>query len=301
MSNGKIIVLILFVFLNIICRAQDNMDLSILLKNQGFNFSTESISNSGNFFTGLLPDSKTLLVAKSEVGDYPLSEKIEIENGEGAFRPTEISKNEYIYYSFLDVSSIIQSEVHIQPRSSHNKRKRNQYSDRRKSGFLNGDPLMTCSSNSFQTQLSLASSNDYISDLKPNNISQYNYRFSKQPSFVFALNDEVVCFSQGVEKVSVINLSGDVLSSNEVITTKPLISSNKGRTILHDKSTGNFYLVVETNFSYNFYLINVKSGEANYLFKTDSVWENPNWKINDGILTYSKTNKGISKEFAQKL
>jgi hypothetical protein len=70
---------------------------------------------------------------------------------------------------------------------------------------------------------------------------------------------------------------------------KPLISSSKGRTILVDKSTGNFYLVVETNFSYNFYEVEIKTGKTNYLFKTETVWPDPNWELNNGVLNYEKT------------
>ncbi|MFY7668620.1 MAG: hypothetical protein ACOVQG_07745 [Crocinitomicaceae bacterium] len=269
--------------------SQENGSLDAAISSQGFKFIESSISNSGNFYAALFSDSKTLLVAKNEIGDFPVFEKIEFQNGEGAFRPVGYPKDQYIYYTFFDVSSIIPSEVRIHPKSSIHQKRRKPNRNIRLNGFLNGDPLITSTSNSFQTQLALANSNNYYVDRSPMNISKYEFRYSNQPSFVFAQDDYVVCFSQGAERVSLLNLSGDVLTSNDIVTIKPLISSSKGRTILFDKAIGKFYMVVESNFSYNFYLIDIKTGKTNYLFKTETVWANPNWELNNGVLNYEKT------------
>jgi hypothetical protein len=262
--------------------SQQKVDLESAIAGQGFSFVESSVSNSGNFYAALFSDSKTLLVAKNEVGDFPLAERIEFQNGEGAFRPNGYPNDQYVYYAFFDVSSIIPSEVSIHPKASFQQKRRKPNRNIRLSGFLHGDPLISNSRNSFQTQLALANSTNYYFDRSSTNTSKYEFRYSNQPSFVFAQEDQIVCFSQGVEKVSVLNLSGNVLASNEIVTMKPLISSSKGRTILVDKSTGNFYLVVETNFSYNFYEVEIKTGKTKYLFKTETVWPNPNWELNNG-------------------
>lgn len=263
--------------------------LDVAILGQGLNFIESSISNSGNYYVALFSDSKTLLVAKNEIGDFPVSEKIEFENGEGAFRPEGYPKDQYIYYAFFDVSSIIPSEVQIHPKSSIHQKRRKPNRNIRLNGFLNGDPLISSNRNSFQTQLALANSNNFYVDRSQMHISKYEYRYSNQPSFVFAQENYVVCFSQGAEKVSLLNLSGDVLASNDIITTKPLISSNKGRAILFDKATNSFYMFVETNFSYNFYQVDVNTGKTHYLFKTETVWPDPNWELNNGVLNYEKT------------
>jgi hypothetical protein len=273
--------------------SQQNVELKSAFTEQGFSFIESSVSNSGNFYAALFSDSKTLLVAKNQFGDFPMSEKIEFQNGEGAFRPEGYPKDQYVYYTFFDVSSIIPSEVKIHPKSSIHQKRRKPNRNIRLNGFLNGDPLITSTSNSFQTQLALANSNNYYVDRSAMNISKYEFRYSNQPSFVFAQEDYVVCFSQGAERVSLLNLSGDVLASNDIVTIKPLISSSKGRTILFDKAIGKFYMVVESNFSYNFYEVEIKTGKTNYLFKTETVWANPNWEINEGILTYVKSLNNI--------
>jgi hypothetical protein len=269
--------------------SQQDFSLDAAIASQGMNFIESSLSNSGNLYTALFTDSKTLLVAKNQFGDFPMSEKIEFQIGEGAFRPNGYPNDQYVYYAFFDVSSIIPSEVSIHPKASFQQKRRKPNRNIRLSGFLHGDPLISNSRNSFQTQLALANSTNYYVDRSSMNTSKYEFRYSNQPSFVFAQEDQIVCFSQGVEKVSLLNLSGDVLASNEIVTMKPLITSSKGRTILVDKSTGNFYLVVETNFSYNFYEVEIKTGKTKYLFKTESVWANPNWELNNGVLNYEKT------------
>ena len=71
--------------------------------------------------------------------------------------------------------------------------------------------------------------------------------------------------------------------------------------MIQDKLTGIFYLVVETNLSYNIYQVDTQTGKTKYLFKTEGVWENPNWKINDGILSYSKTENGVTRVFNRNL
>jgi hypothetical protein len=263
--------------------------LDAAISSQGISFIESSISNSGNYFAALFSDSKTLLVAKNEIGDFPVSEKIEFENGEGAFRPEGYPNDQYIYYAFFDVSLIIPSKVRIHPKSSIHQKRRKPNRNIRLNGFLNGDPLITSTGNSFQTQLALANSNNHYVDRSMISISKYEIRYSNQPSFVFAQENYVVCFSQGAEKVSLLNLSGDLLSSIDIMTTKPLISSSKGRTILCDESADKFYLVVETNFSYNFYQVDVNTGKTHYLFKTETVWPDPNWELNNGILNYEKT------------
>lgn len=268
--------------------SQKNRALDSVIFSHSMNFAESSLSSSGDFFAGLLQDSKTLLVAKNEAGDYPLSENINFKNGEGAFRPVGYPQDQYVYYTFFDVSSVIQSPVRIHPKSRTIKKRRKSYRDIRMSSFMNGDPLINSSRNTYQTQLALATSNNYYEDrITP--LRAVEFRYSNQPSFIFAQYDQVICFSQGVEKVSIINITGDLLSTSEVITTKPLISSNKGRTILLDKITGNFYMVVETNFSYNFYEVDVNSGKTKYLFKTETVWPEPNWELNNGVLNYERT------------
>lgn len=290
--------------------SQKNLSLDSVMNEQKIDYIESSVSNSKDFFAALLPDSKTLFVAKNEIGDIPLSNEIEPKNGEGAFRPNEFPSDHYIYYTFFDVSSIIQSKVSIHPKSSIPQKRRKPYANLKLSGYMNGDklngylhgdPLINKSRNTYQTQLALANANSYYVDRNPNNVSQIEYRYSNQPSFIFVQNEEVICFSQGAEKVSIINLSGDLISSNEISTTKPLISSSKGRNVIQDNSKGNFYLVVETNFSYNIYQLDVQTGKTKYLFKTEGVWENPNWKISDGTLTYSKIENGVTKEFTRKL
>ncbi len=291
---------VLFSFAGISFSQQD-LSLDAAIASQGMNFIESSLSNSGSLYTALFTDSKTLLVAKNQFGDFPMSEKIEFQNGEGAFRPEGYPKDQYVYYTFFDVSTIIPSEVRIHPKPSYQRKKIKPNRNIRLSGFLNGDPLISSSRNSFQTQLALANSNNYYVVRNQTNATFYEFRYSNQPSFVFAMDEQVVCFSQGAEKVSVLNLSGDVLSSNEIVTTKPFISSSKGKTILFDKPEGKFYLVVESNFSYNIYQVDVNTGKTNYLFKTESVWENPNWQISNGILNYEKTVENKKVKFSRNI
>jgi hypothetical protein len=281
--------------------SQQNVGLDAAIAGQGFSFIESSVSNSGNLYAALFSDSKTLLVAKNEVGDIPLAERVEFQNGEGAFRPNGYPNDQYVYYAFFDVSSIIPSEVRIHPKPSYQRKKMKPNRNIRLSGFLHGDPLISSSRNSFQTQLALANSNNYYVVRNQTNATFYEFRYSNQPSFVFALDEQVVCFSEGAEKVSLLNLSGDILSSNEIVTSKPLISSSKGRTILFDKTEGKFYLVVESNFSYNIYQVDVNTGKTNYLFKTESVWENPNWQISNGILNYEKTVENKKVKFSRNI
>ena len=45
-------------------------------------------------------------------------------------------------------------------------------------------------------------------------------------------------------------------------------------------------LPVETNFSYMWFEVDQFTGEAKFIFKTETIWNQPNWKISGGILSY---------------
>jgi hypothetical protein len=105
---------------------------------------------------------------------------------------------------------------------------------------------------------------------------------------LFTESNAIVMFTDNFSAFIRFNLDGTIASENEIQLKAPIFWSNKGRGVVKDEVTNEYYIFTETNFSYNWYSLNSETGATKFITKMNDVWENPNFKIDNGQLHYQK-------------
>ena len=281
-------------FLSGIATAQDSESIASIFSNQGLTLDIVSASKDQSTFAGISQETSSLIVAQKKIGNYKLPEKIDSSLTEGAFRPEGFSENEYLFFSVYDASNFInENKSFILPQTD-----------------MRRDNCLTCSNysnfvmNSFENNpsRSIATFGYY----RPQRFTPY-HRFNEQRRIrkvgidikkidktvdLFTESNAVVMFTDNFSAFIRLNLDGTIASENEIQLKAPIFWSNKGRGVVKDEVTNEYYIFTETNFSYNWYSLNSKTGATKFITKMNDVWENPNFRIEEGTLHYQKNKAG---------
>jgi hypothetical protein len=274
--------------------AQDSYNLSAILENQNLTFDEVSISPDQSTFAGISNESASLFIAQKKYGDYNLPTTIDTKLTEGAFRPIGFNENEYLYFTVYDVSNLVLPKYVVTYKFVGNGGFNQIFSFKRSK---------TIGNKNFQkknraTNIMFYSKRKYIRPYhrlyndKVDAYSAFQFKDIAKELIVFTEANSLVCFTQNANHVLRLNLDGTIISTKEINFKGPLVYSDKGRTVLRDEITNKYYFTVETNFSYNWYEVNPTTGATQFLLKMDDVWQNPNWKIEDGVLSYDKVVAG---------
>lgn len=274
--------------------AQDSYSLSTILENQNLSFDEVSISPDQSTFAGISNASASLFIAQKKFGDYNLPTTIDTKLTEGAFRPLGFNENEYLYFTVYDASSIVPYKF---LKASKRNNLKNNY-NYKKSNFA---PFVMNSYADNQSR-SIRVLGYYRNDrMEPyhrmySNSSSftqyYNYSIKDRNVILFTETNGVVCFTDNINRIKYINLDGTVQSENELVFNSPVLWGNKERSVIRDEKSNKYYIVITTNFSYNWYEVNPTTGATKFLLKMDDVWESPNWKIENSVLSYDKVEAG---------
>jgi len=90
-----------------------------------------------------------------------------------------------------------------------------------------------------------------------------NFDNTKNSNYYFyAKQDRLFAFNPSISKIIAFDYSGDAVSKTKIDIEKPALYSNKAKYLINDKLTEDFYLIVQTNFSFNVYILNVDNGKA---------------------------------------
>ena len=287
-------------FLSGIATAQDSESIASIFSNQGLTLDIVSASKDQSTFAGISQETSSLIVAQKKIGNYKLPEKIDSSLTEGAFRPEGFSENEYLFFSVYDASNFInENKSFILPQTD-----------------MRRDNCLTCSNysnfvmNSFENNpsRSIATFGYY----RPQRFTPY-HRFNEQRIIrrvgidikkidktvdLFTESNAVVMFTDNFSAFIRLNLDGTIASKNEIQLKEPIFWSNKGRGVVKDEVTNEYYIFTETNFSYNWYSLNSETGATKFITKMNDVWENPNFRIEDGQLHYQKTKAGNLENYS---
>jgi hypothetical protein len=290
-------------FLSGIATAQDSESIASIFSNQGLTLDIVSASKDQSTFAGISQETSSLIVAQKKNGNYKLPLKIDSSLTEGAFRPEGFSENEYLFFSVYDASSFINENKSFLLRQNNMRR----------------DNCLTCSNysnfvmNSFENnpRRSIATFGYY----RPQRFTPY-HRFNEQRSIrrvgidikkidktvdLFTESNAVVMFTDNFSAFIRLNLDGTIASENEIQLKAPIFWSNKGRGVVKDEVTNEYYIFTETNFSYNWYSLNSETGATKFITKMNEVWENPNFRIEDGQLYYQKNKSGKLENYSYNL
>jgi hypothetical protein len=107
--------------------------------------------------------------------------------------------------------------------------------------------------------------------------------------------ERILVVSCDAERVSMVDQNGIILASHPINIQKPRYFSQKAKYPFYDEESQRLYLIVETNFSYMWFEVDQFTGEAKFIFKTETIWNQPNWKISGGILSYEFKGKNFQQ------
>ena len=114
------------------------------------------------------------------------------------------------------------------------------------------------------------------------------------------VGSNLIVFNPSLSKVIAFDYDGNLLSKSKINIEKPSVYSNKGKYLVNDVATNNLYIIVQTNFSYNIYLINLEDGRTTFLESLAGVWENPSWKAKNGVLSYQREGDNFELDLHKK-
>lgn len=249
----------------------------------------------------------SIVLAQLKTGDKKLESfpsNIEVE---GEFRPEGMSKNYYLEYKNIPESILFETENqsfvdYSRPADLSN--------------GINAVDARLDSRNAYRSQGAIMDIDStggqvydretrYEQNMERTRSQQYNTRSkhstNNSTTRIFSHNDSFICFDDSYDNVVVLTEKGQVLASNEIRISKPQVWSNKGQNIFYDKTQKSFYMVCKTNYGFNWYSIETNTGETELVYQIKSIWPNPNWKLDNGVLSYTQESKGQSTLVEQKL
>jgi hypothetical protein len=98
--------------------------------------------------------------------------------------------------------------------------------------------------------------------------------------------EKVLVVSCDAERVSVVKQNGVIEASHSITIQHPRYFSQKAKYPFYDEASRRLFLIVETNFAFMWYEVDQMSGKARYIFKTETIWNDPKWSIQEGVLSY---------------
>jgi len=289
--SGKISTILASILIVFSFKAQEKSSYPLILNDENFKIDVVTASQSKSSFAGITNDA-SLIVAQKKIGNYNLPDKMDIYASEGAFRPKGFPENEYLYYTVFDVTSFL-SPFKIQPLN----RELINYNISSTRVFKPSNKLVNSAFNSnkswskylFATRYNLYRHNFPQNFYGINNFyDSFEIKPSRDNVSIFVEDNAIVCFTENCNEILTLSLDGYVQSRNEIQLNAPFLWSDKGRGVVKDEINNEYFIYVETNFSYNWFSVNTQTGKAKFIMKLDDIWENPNFKIESNMLTYEK-------------
>ena len=289
---------------------KQSIDLDSVMKNLGIFFLQSATSNHGEVFAGIT-STHELVFARRMNGSYSLPTSPDTLSTEGGFRPMGMSGNQYVYYAFYDAKQLLFNEAVYRQVLAVNVLPRIAYYMRTAAPGWNS-PLGVQMRQEVPQQMSNATRNQdenmrrIARQAEPGNpYSPYKpgrpfylrqpIRVNNMAKVGLLIGDNFLIKSQGekvlvvscdAERVSIVAQNGVIEASHSITIEYPRYFSQKAKYPFYDEESGRLYLIVETNFAYMWYEVDQYTGKTRYIFKTETIWNDPKWTINEGNLTY---------------
>jgi len=298
---------------------KNHVDLDTVMKNLGIFYLQSSTSNLGEAFVGVTSRHE-LVVAHVMEGSvfFPISP--DTLRMQGGFRPTGMSENQYVEYAFYDVRQLLFNEaiyrqvlaVNVLPRIAYYMRTSapgwnnpvniHAYQDLPKAR-TNAQVYQDQNIRRISGQSELKNQFPSVKSSRPFYLRQ-NVRVNNMATVGLMIGDNFLIKSQGekvlvvscdAERVSIVAQNGIIEASHSISIEYPRYFSQKAKYPFYDEASQRLYLIVETNFAYMWYEVDQMSGKTRYIFKTETIWNDPKWTISDGVLTYVFKGKTLSR------
>ena len=296
-----------------------SVDLDSVMKNLGIFYVQSSTSNEGREFVGVTAGHE-LIVASLLTGTFSLPNAPDTVKTAGEFRPSGMSGNQYVHYAFYDVRQLLFNEaiyrqvlaVNVLPSVAYYMRTSapgwnspvniHQYQDvlqRRSIAQRYQDQNIR----RISEQSDLKNQFPSVKSGRPFYLKQ-QVRVNNMAKVGLLIGDNFLIKSQGekvlvvscdAERVSVVKQDGVIEASHSITIEHPRYFSQKAKYPFYDEASRRLFLIVETNFSYLWFEVNQLTGDPPNIFKTETIWNDPNWTIKDGILNYSFKGKSYQR------
>lgn len=288
----------------------NHMDLDTIMNSLGIFYLQTSLYKDREEFAGIT-SSHELVFARRMDGSYSLPTSPDTLSTEGGFRPIGMSGNQYVYYAFYDVKQLLFNEAVYRQILAVNVLPRIAYYMRTAAPGWNSplgvqmrqevpQPISNAMRNQDENMRRIARqaepSNPY-SPYKPGRpfYLRQPIRVNNMAKVGLLIGDNFLIKSQGekvlvvscdAERVSVVKQNGVIEASHSITIQYPRYFSQKAKYPFYDEASGRLYLIVETNFAFMWYEVDQMSGRARYIFKTETIWNDPKWSIQEGVLSY---------------
>jgi hypothetical protein len=289
------------------------------MKNLGIFYVQSSTSNEGRDFVGVTAGHE-LILASLLTGTFSLPNAPDTVKTAGEFRPDGMSGNQYVHYACYDVRQLLFNEaiyrqvlaVNVLPRIAY-------YMRTAAPGWNNPlgvqmrqevpQPISNATRNQDENMRRIARQAEPGNPYSPYKPGRPFYlrqpmRVNNMAKVGLLIGDNFLIKSQGekvlvvscdAERVSVVKQDGVIEASHSIMIEHPRYFSQKAKYPFYDEASRRLFLIVETNFSYLWFEVNQLTGEARYIFKTETIWNDPNWTIKDGTLSYSFKGKSYQR------
>ena len=299
--------------------SMNHLDLDTVMKNLGIFYLQSSTSNHGKAFVGVTSGHELVLAHVME-GSLFLPISPDTLSTQGGFRPIGMSENQYVEYSFYDVRQLLFNEAIYRQVLAVNVLPRIAYYMRTSAPGWNNPvnipvyqdlPQARTNAQRYQDQnirrISVQSNlkNQFptVKLGRPNYLRQ-NVRVNNMAKVGLLIGDNFLIKSQGekvlvvscdAELVSIVTQNGVIEASHSISIEYPRYFSQKAKYPFYDEESQRLFLIVETNFVYMWFEVNQLTGETRYIFKTETIWNDPKWDIKNGTLSYTYKGKSYQK------
>jgi hypothetical protein len=298
---------------------ENQVDLDTVMKNLGIFYLQSSTSNHGKAFVGVTSGHE-LVVAHVLEGSLFFPVSPDTLSMQGGFRPIGMSENQYVDYAFYDVRQLLFNEavyrqvvaINVLPRIAY-------YMRTTMPGWSNPvnmqmrqevpSPISNAQRYQDQNTRRISGQSDpknQFPSVKPGRpfYLRQNVRVNNLAKVGLLIGDNFLIKSQGekvlvvscdAERVSIVKQNGVIEASHTISIQYPRYFSQKAMYPFYDEASQHLYLIVETNFVFMWYEVDPLTGKTRYIFKTETIWNDPNWSIVDGILSYSYKRKSYQR------
>jgi hypothetical protein len=288
----------------------NHMDLDTIMNSLGIFYLQTSLYKDGEEFAGIT-SSHELVFARRMNGSYSLPTSPDTLSTEGGFRPLGMSGNQYVYYAFYDVKQLLFNEavyrqvvaINVLPKIAYYMKTRRPGWDNPVNMEMNinvDQPMSPAVRYQYQNMNRIARQSDPSNQfpvIKPGRelYTRKGIRVNNMAKMGLLINDNFSIHSQGdkvlivscdAERVSRVTEKGVIEASHSIDVQTPRFFSQKARYTMYDNQSERLYLIIETNFAYLWYEVMQDTGETRFIFKTETIWNEPNWHIEKGLLTY---------------
>jgi len=289
---------------------KNRVNLDTVMMNLGIFYLQTSTSNDGKEFVGV-SSGHELITAHLIEGSMPLPVSPDTTSMNGGFRPIGMSGNQYVEYAFYDVRQLLFNEavyrqvlaVNVLPRIAYYMRTSSpgwnnpvnihMYQDipQRRSNaqqYQDQNIRRISGQSDLKNQFpSVKSGRPFYlrQQVRVNNMAKVGLLIGDN-FLIKSQGDKVLVVSCDAERVSVVKQNGVIEASHSITIEYPRYFSQKAKYPFYDEVSGRLYLIVETNFAYMWYEVDQLTGKTRYIFKTETIWNDPKWTISEGIVSY---------------